>query len=131
MSRTSLAMDPDGISTAFCWRTGTCIPALADGNDCASAHTCPARPTTAAVRPTLSCLVIRCTSLRGPARTRSPRALRDHREGDVPLERLARRLVGQLDVEPVVPLREARKRHRQAARELMARREIELRRQRL
>ena len=40
-------------------------------------------------------------------------------------------LVGHLDLEPVVALGEAGQRHRQAARQLVPGREVELRRQRL
>ena len=56
---------------------------------------------------------------------------RADREIDVPGQRLVRDLVGDLDLEPVVTFGERGQRHRLAALQLMARREVELRRQRL
>ena len=128
------AIDPASTATASAgapaaaWQSG-------GGRNCLRLrrHTWPARPTTAAATTTLSCVVMRCTRGRAPrssARS-SDRSSRDDREGQVALERLVRRLVCQLDVEPVLSLGEARERHRKAARQLVSRRQVELRRQRL
>src|SRR5262245_24829531 len=53
------------------------------------------------------------------------------REVDLPGQRLVRELVGHLDLEPVVTFGERGKGHRLPALQLMTRREVELRRQRL
>src|SRR5262245_10997794 len=53
------------------------------------------------------------------------------RKVHVPRESPVGDLVGHLDLQPVLPLREGRERDRLAALQLMARRHVELRRQRL
>src|SRR6266540_3521876 len=70
-----------------------------------------------------------CFALRSPGSALVLR--RADRENDLPGQRLVRELVRHLDFEPVIALGERRQWHRLTALQLMAGREVELRRQRL
>src|SRR5581483_3464433 len=96
----------------------------------------PAGRHTSATSPPTTADAIDCdvTRMLGPCVSASGRASplgRADGEVDVPCQRFVRDLVGNLDLQAILPFGEARQRHRLPALQLVAGGQVELRRQRL
>src|SRR6476469_9233347 len=101
--------------------TGRNCPAVC-ATDATGKHSSARPPTTA------DAVILELLIMNAPALA----ALRgDNSESDFPRQRFVRDLVGDLDLQPVVAFRERRQRHGLPALQLVALREVEIRRQRL